>query len=154
MKKHILIPYVKYQRLLQKSGQQNVEPKVQETAQETAISAPHIDVTETEAEEVENVDHIIDVIPKRAKGKARALLSVLKDHIQWNERGEIIIDGAPIPNSHISDLIKYTVVRHFGKKQPPIGSDEFSQLLKVHNIPRSLIVNIVPDKQMPEWISF
>ena len=149
MKKHILIPYVKYQRLLQKSGQQNVEPPVLETT----ISEPHIREEEKE-EEVENVDRIIDVIPKRAKGKARALLSLLKDHIRWNDRGELIIDGAPIPNSHISDLIKYTVVGHFGKKQPPIGSDEFSQLLKIHNIPRALIVNSTPDKQIPEWISF
>ena len=143
MKKHILIPYAKYQSLLQRA---NIPP---------APEPPQSDDIQCIEPTVEGMDtdNIISVIPKQAQKKASALLQLLQDHLKWNERGEIVVDGEPIPNSHISDLIKYTVVRHFSKKQPPIGSDKYFTVLDKLNIPRSLIVNTVPPPTKPDWFS-
>ena len=150
MKKHILIPYGKYQSLLQRANiptpSTNIDPSA-DIPSPSANIPPCIDGM--------SVDDIIGIMPKNAQKKASSLLQLIQDHVNWNERCELVVGDEPIPNSHISDLVRYTVVRHFSNKRPPIGSAEFFAILKRLNIPRSLIVN-TPQAEEPSpssWYS-
>ncbi len=143
MNKHILIPFSKYQRLIQNSGQSQPQTQTQ----------PDIEMIEHDKDV--DVDSIVSILPKRCQSKGRALLNILQHHLTWNARGELVVNGQIIPTSHIADLVKYTVVRHFGKQKPPIGYSEYCTIIEDLNIPKSLIVNSGPcPKDNTQWIGF
>ena len=77
--------------------------------------------------------------PKPYRNRALSLYRSMEPHIKINQRGEIYSkDDKPIEHSRVEDLIQHAVRdrrRHF----TPIAWDYFSQLLKDHNIPRSLL---------------
>ncbi len=80
--------------------------------------------------------------PKPYRHRARALVHSIQDHIQLNERGEIMDrNGKVIENSHLQDLVQHAVRekrRHF---MVPIGWQEFLHVLRDRNIPRSSLSN-------------
>ena len=120
MNKFVVIPFVKYENLLR----------------HTAAKEPDVD----NSSEPMKIDNILQIIPKCARTKARALLCILQDHLEWCATGEIVSNGITIQGSHIADLVKFTVVKHF-KRKPPIGSDTYFTLLSNINVPKSLVVN-------------
>ncbi len=102
-------------------------------------TVPLVDETREDTSSL-SIEHILTIIPKRAQNKANSLLQILQPHLKWNKRGEIVIHDNPIANSHIADLVKYTVMRHI-RKRLPTGGVEYIAILSSINAPRSLIVN-------------
>lgn len=84
-------------------------------------------------------DLILKTIPVRFKRKAETLLSYIGSEITWNLSGNVILHGKAIEGSHISDLVKYVLIK-FGSK-PPIGYEDFYDCLRSSNVPASLINN-------------
>ncbi len=143
--KHILISLEKYRSLMQRACPEQVSSSTvsEQTSPPTVpeIEVPIIDETiEDTPSEGLSIEHILAIIPKRAQNKANSLLHLLQPHLKWTKRGEIVIHDRPIANSHIADLVKYTVMRHIHKRLPT-GGTEYIAILASINTPRSLIVN-------------
>jgi hypothetical protein len=139
MRKHILIPLDKYRSLMQRAC-----PPQEGAVATSTVEYDDDSVTDSAPDSVPDMglstEHILTVIPKHAQNRARALVDILRPHLQWNDRGEILVRDEPIQNSHIADLVKYTVVRHLSR-QLPIGGREYAAVLASINIPRTLVVN-------------
>ena len=84
----------------------------------------------------------IDASPPRFQRATKSLLDHISksDSLNWNLRGELIFDGAPIEGSNILDLV-HALVRP-RKIKPPPGSLEFVRGLVALNTPRELMTNI------------
>lgn len=141
MKKFTLVPherYLHYKSLFDK--QTSGAPVLQDTSVEKAIvhdTTTPLETQQTTSEKL-NVEHIISQLPKRNKSKAQSLLSVIDNtpRLDWNNKGEIILDNNCIPTSHITDLLHDALnnTRH----EPP-GAEEFYSALDT--VPLSLISN-------------
>ena len=61
---------------------------------------------------------------------------------------EIHVNKTTIPNSHICDILKFTLNKTLAKRPPPIGYLELLTVLEDLNIPKSLRVNndVTPKK--------
>ena len=95
-------------------------------------------------------DLILHSIPKSYRGKAMAILQYIKGHISWDDKGETVFHGQNFPGTHIADLIRYSV-REYGKA-PPIGYEEFQEILSKLNIPKGLVQQVksfLPKKVIP-----
>lgn len=125
-KKMVLLPYDRYLRLQNRQGKDDA---VYSTTRRTA------EITEEAMPE----EGVLLMLPKRLQSKGHSLLYFIKHHteIEWNECGQIILDGSTIPYSHISDLIKDALVTH--KTFVPAGMDYFYRQLK--HVPLTLIQN-------------
>jgi hypothetical protein len=151
MNKYILVPFDKYTRLLQHGRQPTVSVTIPDPLPcplPESLQDPQqgSQLGNSESLQCNNDDfeHILAVIPDRAKPKARALLQLLQTHVRWATNGALILqDGETISGSHGADLVKYTVQNHF-KQKPPIGYTAFAVQLKKLNIPRSLMANDLP----------
>ena len=84
---------------------------------------------------------IVESVPKSLKSKADHLMKRLKNEptIQWNDRGELILDGATVPGSNMVDLV-HDVLRK-RKQSDPVGWQPFVKHLKHINIPMELVGN-------------
>ena len=87
-------------------------------------------------------DMIVRGIPKTMKTRAQALLARLKereDVITWDDMGQVLLNGALIPKSNISDLISDAMRsrKHFN----PVGVRKFYNVLNEINIPKDLVRN-------------
>jgi len=85
---------------------------------------------------------MLTTIPKTFRNKAAALLNYLQadKDIKWDDRGQLIIEGQLISNSHIVDLI-HDALRSRKKVGRAKGWRELSSHLKRRNIPKELIGN-------------
>lgn len=146
MKKHILLPYAKYQSLLKRA--QIATPTTIQTNSTIDIEEQEPLVNDTMA-----IDQVIAILPKIAQKKAMNLLHLIQGHIQWDNLGRVIGRDGPIAHSHIADLVKYTVVNHFSKMKPPSGSAYYFEVLDTLNIPRSLKVNKTVQVLAHKWHS-
>ena len=170
MKKHILIPFDKYERLMEhkekpvEQQQENVtEPAgQQDKLQPTEIKGEEVMDTseELKAKELEQVEEtkpeqvedskpnqslhkrlakgiILSFVPKRYKNKADTLLRLVEKNsaLDWNAKGQLLVNGKVIPYSHISDLVRDSVLPHNPFK--PQGYKEFYKYLE--KVPRYLI---------------
>jgi hypothetical protein len=79
--------------------------------------------------------------------RARKLFSTLGNEV-WNEKSELTIDGKPIPNSNIVDLLDYATGRWNTKYngREPTGATEFLHLIKEKNA--TSLLGKQPLKQM------
>ena len=50
------------------------------------------------------------IIPKKFRSKAKMILEYIKDSISWTYKGEILIRGEIYPETHIVDLMRYSVM--------------------------------------------
>ena len=94
----------------------------------------------TSSERLETNDILIS-IPKNINRKAKGILNHIKQNskkIDWNGKGEVIINGEKIEGSHIIDLIKCTLLPY--KKVHPKGFNAFRAVLQDSNIPQTLII--------------
>lgn len=136
-KKCVLVPYEKYQRLINKT--QNM-PKHNDGEQEEQLEEEYIhDISEDESEHKLKEETILLHLPKTLKSKAKTLLDVINhnSNLDWNEKGELTVNGEALAHSHIADLVKDALVMH--KQFQPLGMQEFYSNLK--NIPLTLIRN-------------
>lgn len=89
-----------------------------------------------------SVDTILLGIPKQGRRDATAILHHIQNSsdISWNSRGELVLHGSVIPNTHIADLIKYSLFHY--KSWKPSGVGEFYRALASSNLPAGLIRNL------------
>ena len=84
-------------------------------------------------------NHLSITTPKPYRSRADSLLQSLSSQLKVNETGELVKDdGTAIPSSRFEDLIQHAV-RDRRRKFTPEGWDYFLHLLKLHNVPRSLL---------------
>lgn len=84
---------------------------------------------------------IVESVPKNLQKQARLLMQRVKDSpdMGWNSKGELLLDGSPIPNSNIVDLINDMLRKR--KNVSPTGWQEFARKLQGSNVPAELIRN-------------
>jgi uncharacterized glyoxalase superfamily metalloenzyme YdcJ len=118
MKKSVLIPWEKYEKLM--------KPECEEEQQQQHQSY--------------NQDKIISTVPQKMRSRAQALLELLpQTDISWNQRGELVVNGDHIEGSNICDLVKCALLNY--KNFQPKGYQAFIQTLAANNIPETLIQN-------------
>ena len=106
MRKLVLLPYDRYQRLLT-----------------TASDLPVVSKPPT-AETKNDIENLTTLFPNPLRAKARALLTYIRPYVTWNEKGEVTISGEEIPNSNIIDLVK-AVLQDY-KNFRPSGVEQFN----------------------------
>lgn len=142
MKKMVLLPYDRYQRLVVKNEppKPDQEPSHGEETQERVIeSIP--EVTNTK-------ETVILQFPQSMQNRVRRLLAYIEPHVTWNDRGEVTLQDREIPGSNIVDLIKVHLKDY--KVFDPVGKTTFGQLLLELNVPRSLLAQSArhkPDRE-------
>lgn len=85
---------------------------------------------------------ILDAVPKTSKTLAKSMITRLKansEHITWNDKGEITVNGHKIPGSNIIDLINDQLRDR--KNFNPTGWETFSESLSKINMPKYLMRN-------------
>ena len=143
-RKMVLISEEKYKSLSNSKQPESEQVEVHSHAANTDGAEKSRDPqSEKEVKDRLSVEIILTAVPKPYRNKARSMLSHISAHpnqlIDWNEKGEILISGELISNSHISDLLKDSMrpTRDF----TPVGADKFYKALSEMGIPRSLIGN-------------
>lgn len=145
MKKMVLLPYDRYQRLLtaktiddskstieEEEGEESVRPK------ETLSTRDGVDSTDTSAEyPSNNIEKLLTSFSKALRGRARSILIYIRPYINWNQKGEVTISGEKIPNSNIVDLVKVQLKDY--KDFRPVGLQQFETLLSDINVPHTLL---------------
>ena len=139
MRKMVLIPYDKYERLL--SGQVS-QPKP------VCITDTDRDQVTIDTSQRDNLhpispdnrtDDLLTSLPLSLRSRAEVILNHLNKHadFRWNDKGEIIVDGQLVKGSNIIDLIKIQLKDY--KSFHPVGTEVFSQLVQESNVPQSVL---------------
>jgi len=119
MKKSVVIPWEKYQKLIGDREEEDVEK---------SIPASY------------NQEKIISTIPPKMRSRAGALLGLLPEtNISWNQRGELMIDKECVEGTNICDLVKSVLWDY--KNYEPKGFEVFVNALATNNVPETLIQN-------------
>ena len=89
-----------------------------------------------------DIDDILLGIPKQGRRDASAILRHIQSSpdITWNSRGELVLHGSVIANTHIADLLKFSLFQY--KTWEPSGVTAFYRALAESNIPTGLIRNL------------
>ena len=87
-------------------------------------------------------EQVLRLTPVTFRAKAAEILDRMQEsnHVSWDERGQLVIDGRPIEQSNMVDLIN-DVVRNRKTITPPLGWQEFATGLRTLNIPEEIIGN-------------
>lgn len=88
------------------------------------------------------MEEVLDTIPKTFRNRAQWLLHRIKrsESLGWNEEGQLVVDGHPIPGTHIVDLVN-DVVRKRKNVPTPSGWDVFARGLRRLHVPQEAIGN-------------
>lgn len=136
MKKSVLIPYERYQQLLQNNSPPTTA-QIQTTEPEQLESSEQILNESTTARRLDP-SVLIACLPKRNRSKAQQLIGYIEKHpiLDWNQEGNLAVEQSLVPYSHIVDLLHDALnpTRH-----EPVGYEAFYKHLK--HVPRSLINN-------------
>ena len=102
------------------------------------------EASETEPEVMSGLSDelILGNIPKTMRGRASMLLGRLKtrpDVVSWDNTGQVVVDGEPIPQSNITDLISDAMRAR--KNFNPKGHKEFFRALAKMNMPKDVARN-------------
>ncbi|MEW8545072.1 MAG: hypothetical protein AB2693_16225 [Candidatus Thiodiazotropha sp.] len=143
MKKSVLLPYDRYQRLL--TGTVTEETSMTTSEQKHASKQGVEDSTDVnkKATDCQAVtpraapEALIEHFPKPMHNRLRSLLVYIQPHVSWNDKGEVTIEEKRIPGSNIVDLIKVHLKDY--KNFQPVGKEAFGKLLLDLNVPVSLL---------------
>ncbi len=85
---------------------------------------------------------VLDSLPKSLRGKGSVLIQHLKEatDLNWNDRGELTVDGDIVEGSNISDLIHETL-RSRKTSDTPRGWQRYIDTLVDSNVPREFLSN-------------
>lgn len=85
---------------------------------------------------------VLESVPNSLKGKAERLLQRLKSNpkINWNDQGELEINGRFIKRSNLTDLVN-DVLRKRKTAPDPTGWEDFADVLRHSNVAQDLIGN-------------
>ena len=157
--KMILIPFSRYKRLTSNIDTQESE-LINNKKQNTEVNEKDVkdkkiidDHDKTNiSDTTKNVDDktithklsdtiILSHFSKAMQNKVKLLLRYIHENpkLLWTQDGEIIINNETIENSHIIDLLKYSLIPY--KNFKPIASELF--LKQLGNVPKSLLKNIL-----------
>lgn len=129
-KELLLIPKAKYEFLTKRKDDENLS----QVPEQSPAPEEYLETT------------LKYVVPKKDFNKAFGLWNYLKDRkgplLSWNEHGEIIVKGIPIPGSHLIDLLKHTVSA-FSPKIEPLGYEQFKTALAELHTPTGLMTSKV-----------
>lgn len=127
MKKMVLIPYERYM--------QSTKPE----SDEKTISSESISPSSLRQNKRLDEELILMEFGKHHHKQAKTLLAYVEkqSELDWNEFGELLVDGETINGSHITDLIKDALFNY--KNFEPKGYEIFYSHLS--SIPYSLIRN-------------
>ena len=152
MKKSVLIPFERYQYYKSLVNEHNLPPEGK--AEPTINDNKHdtVNITEHKNQDKLKPEIILTHLPKRNKSKALSLLNVIEQNpnLDWNNRGEVLLNGAAIPYSHISDILHDAL--NATRRTEPAGCQEFYSNLG--HIPTSLISNpkrrvLIGERKLP-----
>lgn len=91
--------------------------------------------------------------PKPYQSRAKALFQTLESFLNFNTKGEIYSDdGNIIPNSRLEDLIQHAV-RDRRRNLTPTGWSDFLNILRNHNVPKSILNRTTLDELEEEVIA-
>lgn len=96
-----------------------------------------------EQKAIEN--EVLNSVPKALRSKAEQLLHKITSSdgvVDWNGKGELIVNEQAVKGSHIVDLINDALRKR--KSLQPIGTKDFSKAMAKLNVPHELIGN--PDR--------
>ena len=85
---------------------------------------------------------ILTSVPKKFKSQAEGLLQWMKrspNIVQWDNKGEVSLEGKPIQGSSITDLVNDVLRTRKGFS--PTGKDDFTKVLAKLNTPEDFIRN-------------
>ena len=117
--------------------------KVQLTSGSKRVSDDVVEgVAEREERNTLVEKEVLESVPNSLKGKAERLLQRLKNNsnINWNDQGELEINGRFIRRSNLTDLVN-DVLRKRTKAPDPLGWEDFAEVLGNSNVPQDLIGN-------------
>ena len=78
--------------------------------------------------------------PKPYQTRAKALFQTVEDLLKYNEKGEIYAsDGSLVSGSRMEDLIQHAVRDRRRRNMTPTGWTHFLNILRDHNVPRSIL---------------
>ncbi len=110
------------------------------------VLQPKITEEQPQEEEPETIDEIetdiMDSVPATMKSRARQLIKKLKgskDVIGWNNQGQMMFKGRPIPGTNIVDLVNDSLRQR--KNFNPEGWELFSKALGHLNMPEGVVRN-------------
>lgn len=85
----------------------------------------------------------LNFFPQNYRNRARNLLTHAQNQagIDWNQKGEVLVNGNLIHGSHVVDLIDNTIRYKKGTRSGTPGEYEFMNALKESNVPQALIGN-------------
>ena len=108
------------------------EPVAMETEQQPENKKDEASLHKILAKEI-----ILTFLPKKYKDKADILLKLIEKNsvLDWNAKGQLLVNGKAVPYSHIADLLRDSVIPHHPFK--PQGYKEFYKYLE--RVPRYLI---------------
>ncbi len=89
-----------------------------------------------------DLNRLVAGLPKTNKNAAKLLVHHLQatNAIDWNEAGEVLIDGERVLNSNIAEL--FTAVSRRSKAPPAVpGLEAFVNALKRSDVPNAAVVN-------------
>lgn len=95
---------------------------------------------EKDDDEIES--DIVDSVPTTMKSRARQLVKKLKankDIIGWNDQGQMLYKGRPVPGTNIVDLVNDSLRQR--KNFNPEGWELFSKALGHLNVPEGVVRN-------------
>lgn len=151
-KKFLMIPADKYERMEaqlqqlhsgtsgnndQPSSHQSSDPPHPEAPQSERERSPEPPSPSPSDEPDSLAPHFILMnLPHRYRAKAQKLLDLIKDHVTWNDDGEIInAQGVSVRGSHMSTLIR-DWLQPYTKIIP--GRETFAKLVKDCDLPPTL----------------
>ena len=84
---------------------------------------------------------IIDSVPKIMRKKARRLLDKIRtgSGVEWNDRGQLLINNTVVPGSNIVDLVNDVLRKR--RYFEPVGWQPFVRGLREMNVPMDLVGN-------------
>ena len=146
MKKSVLLPYDRYQRLLTgtvKDETATSTPDPEHTFQHVAEDKEKR--TDCQALTPRASECLIEQFPKTMRNRVSTLLLYIQPHVTWNDKGEVTIEDKWIPGSNIVDLIKVHLKDY--KNFQPVGKEALGNLLSELNVPASLLAPSVRQLQ-------
>ena len=80
-------------------------------------------------------------VPKTMQKQASMLVERIKQdpRLDWNKRGELVVQGASVPNTNVVDLVNDVLRKRKGFD--PVGWEIFARQLRRSNIPQDIVRN-------------
>ena len=133
--------------------QYHADANIQDPYRRLALQSTSLDEMKSLKELMRN--SLIAATPKPYRNRAQALLHNVEPFLQYNTKGEIYTTGNDhIAGSRVEDLINYAVRDRRRQDIVPAGWSHFLNILREHNIPKSILNRYTLDELEGKTSSF